>query len=224
MVEKMLDMAQVTAKDFVIDLGSGDGRNVIAAAKRGARALGVEYNADLVALSRQRARDAGVAEKATFVQGDMYEADISKATVLALFLLPENLERLRDKCLALPPGTRIVLNTFSIPGWEPDAKDVIVGDCSSWCMSLLYIVPAHVAGVWQLPSGELTLTQQFQIVSGTLSAGGRTTPIDNGRIHGDRITFSVAGVEYVGKAQRNRIEGSTSSGATRQSWTATRKP
>ena len=102
MVEKMLDMAKVTPQDFVIDLGSGDGRMVIAAAKRGARALGVEYNDDLVELSRQRARDAGVADKATFVQGDMFEADISKATVLALFLLPENLERLRDKFLAIP--------------------------------------------------------------------------------------------------------------------------
>ena len=100
--------AEWTPKDFVIDLGSGDGRNIIAAAKRGARALGVEYNPDLVELSRTRARDAGVAGKATFVQGDMYQADLSQATVLALFLKPENLDELRDKFLAMKPGTRIV--------------------------------------------------------------------------------------------------------------------
>jgi SAM-dependent methyltransferase len=223
MVEKMLDMAQVTPKDLVVDLGSGDGRTVIAAAKRGARALGVEYNNDLVELSRLRARDAGVADKATFVQGDMFEADISKATVLALFLLPENLERLRDKFLTLPPGTRIVLNTLDIPEWEPDAKDVLVENCVSWCTALLHIVPAQVAGVWQLPSGELTLTQRFQMVSGTLSSAGRTTPITNGRVRGDRLTFTAPEMEYTGRIAGDRIEGSRGSGGNSQSWTATRR-
>src|SRR5829696_6772237 len=94
LVEKMLDMAKVGPQDIVMDLGSGDGRNVVAAAKRGARAYGFEYNPDMVALSRRRAEEAGVADKATFIQGDMYEADISKATVLALFLLPSNLDKL----------------------------------------------------------------------------------------------------------------------------------
>jgi SAM-dependent methyltransferase len=224
MMEKMLDMAQVTPEDLLIDLGSGDGRMAIAAAKRGARAVGVEYNPDLVELSRRRAREADVADKATFVQGDMFEADISKATVLALFLLPENLERLRDKFLSLPPGTRIVLNTYGIPGWEPDAIEVLVGECSSWCTSMLHIVPAPVAGVWQLPFGELTLIQQFQMISGTLSSGGRTTPLGSGRLRGDRITFSVAGVEYTGHAKGDRIEGNRGSGGNRQSWTATRRP
>ena len=112
MVEKMLDLAKVTADDFVIDLGSGDGRMVIAAAKRGARALGVEFNSDMVKLSRQLATEAGVANRTTFVEGDMYEADISRATVLALFLLPENLRRLEPKFRALRPGTRIVVNTY----------------------------------------------------------------------------------------------------------------
>ena len=224
MVEKMLDMAQVTPEDLLIDLGSGDGRMIIAAAKRGARAVGVEYDPDLVELSRRRAREADVADKATFVQGDMFEADISKATVLALFLLPQNLERLRDKFMSLPPGTRIVLNTYGIPGWEPDAKEVLVGECSSWCMSMLHIVPAPVAGVWQLPFGELTLIQQFQMVSGTLSSGGRTTPLGSGRLRGDRITFSVEGAEYTGHAKGDRIEGNRDSGGNRQSWTATRRP
>jgi hypothetical protein len=222
MVEKMLDMAQVTPKDFVIDLGSGDGRMVIAAAKRGARALGVEYNNDLVVLSQQRARDAGVANRAAFAQGDMFEADISKATVLALFLLPENLDRLKNKFMALPPGTRIVLNTLGIPGWEPDAREVLDGECESWCNSLLHIVPARVAGVWQLGTGELTLTQQFQMISGTLASGGRNAPVVNGRLRGDRIMFNVAGTEYTGRVNGERMEGSTTGGA-QQTWTATRK-
>ena len=223
MVEKMLDMAQVTPQDYVVDLGSGDGRTVIAAAKRGARALGVEYNDKLVELSRQRARDAGVADKATFVQGDMFEADISKASVLALFLLPENLDRLRDKFLALPPGTRIVLNTLDIPEWEPDARDMLGDDCESWCTALLHIVPARVAGVWQLPFGELTLTQHFQMVSGTLATVSAATPLGNGRMRGDQITFEVAGVQYVGRVQGDRIVGTRSSGGSPQSWTATRR-
>jgi ubiquinone/menaquinone biosynthesis C-methylase UbiE len=142
LVEKMLDLAKVTKDDFVMDLGSGDGRMVIAAAKRGARALGVEYNPDMVKLSQKLASEAGVADRATFVQGDMYEADISKATVLALFLLPENLRRLEPKFRALRPGTRIVVNTFGIPEWSPDATEVLTEDCTSWCTAMLYRVAA----------------------------------------------------------------------------------
>jgi phospholipid N-methyltransferase len=222
MVEKMLDMAKVTPQDFVIDLGSGDGRSVIAAAKRGARALGVEYNNDLVQFARQRAREAGVADKANFVQGDMFEADISKATVLPLFLLPENLERLQDKLLALTPGTRIVVNTYGVPGWEPDVQEVLIGDCQSWCNSMLYIVPARVAGVWQLPAGQLSLSQQFQMISGSLSSGGSVTPLTSGRMRGEEITFSVAGVTYRGRVKGDRIDGTAGSGGARQSWSATR--
>lgn len=141
LVEKMLDMAKVTADDFVIDLGSGDGRMVIAAARRGARALGVEFNPEMVKLSRQSAAEAGVADRATFVEGDMFEADISGATVLALFLLPDNLKRLEPKFRALRPGTRIVVNTFAIPDWKPDATEVITENCTSWCTAILYRVP-----------------------------------------------------------------------------------
>src|SRR3954451_11599603 len=112
LVATMLNLANVTARDFVVDLGSGDGRMVIAAAKRGARALGVEYEPAMVALARRNAAAAGVAERASFVQGDMFEADLSQATVLALFLLPANLRRLAPKFLELPPGTRIVSNTY----------------------------------------------------------------------------------------------------------------
>jgi SAM-dependent methyltransferase len=223
-VEKMLDMAQVTPRDFVIDLGSGDGRMVIAAARRGARALGVEYDEDLVELSRQLALDAGVADKATFVRGDMFEADISEATVLALFLLPENLERLRDKFLALRPGTRIVLNTLGIPGWDPDAREQAAGDCAGWCTALLHIVPARVAGIWGLPAGELAIDQQFQIVSGTLSSAGRTVALRDGRVRGDRITFAVDDLVYEGRVTGDRIEGTAGNAERRQSWMATRRP
>ena len=141
LVEKMLDMAKVTKEDFVIDLGSGDGRMVIAAAKRGARALGVEFNPDMVKLAQQLAKEAGVADRATFVQGDMYQADISEATVLALFLLPENLKQLEPKFRGLAPGTRIVVNSFGIPGWTPDETETITGDCQSWCTAMLYRIP-----------------------------------------------------------------------------------
>jgi len=143
-VEKMLDLAKVTADDFVIDLGSGDGRMVIAAAKRGARALGVEFNPEMVKLAQQRASEAGVADRVTFVEGDMYEADISKATVLALFLLPENLRRLEPKFRALPAGTRIVVNTFGIADWKAEATETIGGDCRSWCTAMLYRLPPRV--------------------------------------------------------------------------------
>ena len=141
LVEKMLDLAQVTKDDFVVDLGSGDGRMVIAAAKRGARALGVEFNPQMVELSRRLAKEAGVADRASFVEGDMYEADISKATVLALFLLPENLRRLEPKFRALPAGTRIVVNTFGIPEWTADVTEQITDNCTSWCTAMLYRIP-----------------------------------------------------------------------------------
>jgi SAM-dependent methyltransferase len=224
LVEAMLDMAQVTPHDFVIDLGSGDGRNVIAAARRGVRALGVEYNPDMVALSQRLAAEAGVGDLATFVQGDMYEADISKATVLALFLLPENLRLLTPKFLALAPGTRIVDNTFAIDGWEPDEtyRDDS-GDCASWCSALLWIVPARVEGVWRLPDGELALTQTFQTISGTLTSGGTATAVTGGRLRGAEITFSAGGAEYRGRVDGDQMTG-TAAGAARDTWTAMRVP
>jgi SAM-dependent methyltransferase len=222
LVEKMLDMAAVTPKDAVMDLGSGDGRNIIGAAKRGATAIGVEYNPDMVALSQRLAKEAGVADKATFVQGDMFEADISKATVLALFLLPDNLTKLRDKFLALKPGTRIVMNTFAIPDWEADVSETVTGDCPSWCTSLLYFVPAKVGGTWKLPQGELALTQTFQKVSGTLTSGGKAEPISNGQLRGAQLRFTAGGSEYTGQVNGDRIEGISTMGGSKQSWSAAR--
>ena len=208
LVERMLDMAAVTPRDFVIDLGSGDGRNVIAAARRGARALGVEYNPEMVTLSTRNAAEAGVVGRATFVEGDMYQADISQANVLALFLLPSNMLRLREKFLDLRPGSRIVSNTFGIEGWTEDERATIEGGCSAWCTALLWIVPAKVAGTWQLPQGTLTLTQAFQMISGTLGS----TPITGGRLRGEEITFTVGTAEFNGRVQGETMSGLVTGG------------
>jgi precorrin-6B methylase 2 len=220
-VEKMLDMAKVTPQDFVMDLGSGDGRNIIAAAKRGANALGVEFNHEMVDLSRRQAAAAGVADRATFVEGDMYEADISKATVLALFLLPHNLTKLTPKFLALPPGTRIVGNTFAPEGWAADETEQVGGNCASWCTSLLWIVPARVEGTWKTADGELTLKQDFQMVSGTLTAGGKASQL-SGRLRGDVITLNGDGTELSGRVTGERMEGSAKSGSGTKPWSASR--
>ena len=217
LVEKMLDMAQVTPQDFVVDLGSGDGRNVIGAAKRGARALGIEYNPDMVELSKRNAEAAGVGDKAKFVQGDMYASDFSQASVLALFLLPSNMLQLRSKFLQLKPGTRIVANQFGIEGWTADQTETL-SECSQWCTALLWIVPAKVQGTWRLSQGELTLKQDYQMVSGSL--GG--APIANGRLRGDRITFSVGTAEYTGRVNGTAIEGTVSTGGTVSRWKASR--
>jgi SAM-dependent methyltransferase len=211
LVQKMLDMAKVTPQDFVVDLGSGDGRNVIAAAKRGATGVGFEYNPDMVSLSRRLAREAGVADKATFVEGDMFEADFSKATVLALFLLTDNLDRLKDKFLQLRPGTRIVLNTFGVTGWEADETERL-DECSTWCTSMLYIVPAPVDGTWKTPQGEIVLSQEFQKISGALTSGGTRTDITEGRLRGDQITFTAGGRTYSGRITGNRMEITPSGG------------
>src|SRR2546423_12582492 len=221
LIGKMLDLAAVTRTDFVVDLGSGDGRLVIAAAERGARALGVEYDADMVSLARRNAAAAGVAERAQFIQGDMFQADISKATLLALFLLPSNLTRLGPKFLELPAGTRIVTNTYRIDGWDEEATAETGGECVSWCTALLYLVPAKVAGVWRLPVGELYFTQAIQRVSGTLVApGGRRTPVE-GRVTGEHIRFVLSSDVYTGRVRDNEMSGEAS-GAYSGFWKATR--
>jgi len=217
LVEKMLDMAEVTSKDFVIDLGSGDGRNVIAAAKRGARALGVEFNPDLVALSRQRAEADHVSDKATFVQGDMYAADVSRATVLALFLTPEVLDRMTDKFLAMAPGARIVLNTFPITDWDPDATETLGPPCKAWCTAVLVVVPARVAGTWQSGDTQITLRQDYQFVAGTFGAERVT-----GRLRGAHITLRTATTEYSGEVSADRIEGTAVVAGRQTPWLAVR--
>jgi len=223
MVNKMLDMAKVTPGDFVMDLGAGDGRNIIAAAKRGARGVGVEYNPDMVALSQRLAAEAGVGDKAQFVEGDMYAADISRATVLALFLLPVNLNRLAPKFLDMTPGSRIVGNTFGIDGWEPDEQFTLEpeSDCSSWCEVLLWIVPAKAAGTWRMANGSLTLTQTFQMVQGSIAVDGATHTISNRALRGDEITFIAGGFTYQGKLKGAEIEGTVTTPAAHLQGNAT---
>ena len=220
MVGKMLDLAKVTARDYVVDLGSGDGRNVIAAAKRGARALGIEYNPELVELSRRAASSAGVAGIATFVQGDMFETDISQATVMILFLITDNLRRLTPRFLDLRPGTRIVSNTFDIPGWSAEETQEL-SDCLVWCSAYLYIVPARLAGTWRLAQGELTLEQDFQMLSGTLTTGGQSLPIENGLLRGNEIRFTAGGVSYAGRVNGDSMKGHVK-GSPNAAWSATR--
>jgi SAM-dependent methyltransferase len=225
LLEKMLDMAKVTPDDYVVDLGSGDGRNVIAAARRGARARGFEYNADMVALSNRRAQEAGVADKATFVQGDMYEAQFSEANVLALFLLPINFDRLRDKFLDLKPGSRIVVNTFGVGGsWVPVETERLEAECSSWCVAMLYIVPAKVAGTWRSEYGDLSLTQDVQTVKGSLKVtrDNEDVPIDGPRLRGDQISFRVGTTEYTGRVNGDRIDGTSITAGDSRPWVATR--
>ena len=207
LVEKMLDVAKVTAKDFVMDLGSGDGRNIIAAAKRGARARGVEFNPDMVALSRRNAERAGVGDKAEFVQGDMYVADVSEASVLAIFLLPENMDKLVKNFLAMRPGSRIVSNQFSATGWEADESGRAEGECGSWCNWLLWYVPAQAAGRWRMQGGELVLEQKFQMLTGAYTVDGVEYAVQKGRLRGDQITFTAGGKDYSGRVGGDAMVG-----------------
>jgi SAM-dependent methyltransferase len=220
-VDKMLDMAKVTSKDYVIDLGSGDGRTVIAAAKRGAKALGIEYNPEMVELSKRNAAKEGVGDKATFVKADLFESDLSQATVITMFLLPDINLKLRPKILDLKPGTRIASNTFTMGEWAADQTATVNEDCASYCTALLWIVPAKVAGTWQLPQGELSLKQTFQRISGTLRSGNVATPISNGRLNGDQINFSAGGARYSGRVSGTVMEG-TVKGKNSGKWRATR--
>jgi len=223
LVELMLDIAKVGPQDLVMDLGSGDGRNIIAAAKRGARGVGVEYNDDLVAYSTRTAEADGVGHLAKFVKEDMYTADISDATVLALFLLPSNLEKMTPRFLALAPGSRIVSNTFGIPGWDPDqVAEINDGECESWCNALLWIVPAPVDGRWSVDGGGvLALDQEYQKVLGTLSTSDAPAPVA-GTLNGAQITFTAGNARYTAQVTGDRMHGTVVRGAEEATFIATR--
>jgi precorrin-6B methylase 2 len=214
-VDKMLDMAKLTKDDIHYDLGSGDGRTVITAAKRGARAFGIEYNPDMVTLSQNNAKAAGVADRATFVKADLFETDFSKATVVTMFLLPSINMKLRPKILDMKPGTRIASNTFTMEDWQADETATVTEGCSSsWCTALLWIVPAKVAGTWNTPNGALTLTQNFQMLSGTLGAQAV-----QGRLRGNEIELTAGNAKWTGMVDGNTIKFSAPSAMT-----ATKKP
>src|SRR5262245_46153733 len=216
LVQKMMELGKVTPQDFVIDLGSGDGRTVIAAARRGARALGGEYEQKMGDLSKQRATTAGGGEEAQVVKADLFEYDFTKASVITMFLLPSINMQLRPKILDMKPGTRIVTNSFDMEDWQPDQTESVTVDCNNWCTAHMWIVPAKVEGTWQLPQGALSLKQQFQFVTGSLGSNA----ISEGRLKGAEINFKVGNERYTGHVDGNAIKGTTAAGTA---WTATRK-
>jgi SAM-dependent methyltransferase len=220
LVEKMLDLARLTPKDRLVDLGSGDGVLVIAAARRGIRARGIEYDRRLVEFSKRRAQEAGVSSLTSFVRGDIFETGFSDATVVTTFLLPSMNLRLRPTFLALKPGTRIVANTFGIADWEPDEQVALEQPCERWCNAMLWIVPARAGGTWLTPKGDLVLTQRYQILTGTL---GRE-PIRHGRLRGDEITFTVGTATYRGTIDRSRMRVSATVDGKLLEWTARPAP
>jgi len=222
LVDKMLDMAKLTANDTLIDLGSGDGRTVITAAKRGAIAKGIEYNPDMVELSKKNAEKEGVTAKATFEKADLFETDFSKATVITMFLLPNINLKLRPKLLDMKPGTRVVSNSFDLGEWTADQTESVSEECTSHCTAYFWIVPAKVEGIWQTPQGQLKLEQKYQVVSGTLTQGNVVAPVTNGKLAGNEIAFTAAGTRYTGNVSGTTITGKSNAGGKEADWKATR--
>lgn len=215
LIAKMLDMAKLTAQDIHFDLGSGDGRTVIAAAKRGANATGVEFNPDMVALSVRAAKREGVADKAKFIHGDIFQTDFSKATVITLYLLPSLNTKLRPTILNMKPGTRVVSHAFTMGEWEADETANVDGRTAYY-----WLVPAKVEGNWRIEgggAGTLALKQEFQKISGDV--GGKA--ITGATLRGDAISFTADGRKYTGRVNGDRMEGSVE-GASAGKWSAVR--
>ena len=207
-VDKMMELARVGPNDIVMDLGSGDGRTVITAAKLGARATGIEYNPEMVEYAQKNAAAAGVSNSATFVKADLFETDLSQATVITLFLLPDINLKLRPKLLDLKPGTRVASNTFTMGDWAPDAEVNLYGDSgceNSYCKVLFWIVPQRVAGTHRIAQGELMLKQEFQMLTGTLKARGVSVEV-KGRVVGEEIELSAGNQRYRGRVTGNKLE------------------
>ena len=234
LVERMLDMAQVTPNDYVIDLGAGDGRTVITAAKRGARALGIEYNPDMVTLARRNAEQAGVSGSAQFIQGDIFKTDFSQADVLTLYLLPSLNLKLRPTILKMRPGTRVVSHAFTMHDWQPDQTGK-VEDRTAY----LWIVPASVEGTWRLSasdgnsdSDELVLRQRFQYADGLVRINGKTGQLRSFKIHGTQVSFTMfeptpeepLRYEFTGRVTDETMGGVVKLPEGQRSWTATRVP
>jgi hypothetical protein len=235
-VDKMLELAKVSSKDYLIDLGSGDGRMIITAAKRyGARGFGVDLNKSLVTLANRNAAKMGVANRAVFYERDLHETDITQADVLTIYLLPEVNLMVRPRILDLKPGTRLVSHDYGFGEWQPDVEFTMdapgkpVGrDQKSKVM--FWVVPTRVAGkwVWQGPAGsyELQLEQVFQKLTGTLSVGGRRVNIEKAVLTGEHITFEAAfdsgRHEFSGKVINNAMDGDLRVAGAAQAWSATR--
>ena len=222
LVDRMLDMAKATPKDFVMDLGSGDGRTVITAAKRGIKALGIEYNPEMVELSKRNAEKEGVSARAEFKKADLFETDFSQATVITMFLLPDINLRLRPKILDMKPGTRVVSNTFTMGEWEADETSTVPEASGYYRTALLWIVPAKVEGTWKSAQGELSIKQLFQKIVGTAKRGEVAAAIMNGKLRGDQINFTAGGAEYSGRVNGNTIEGTIKASGKTTEWRATR--
>lgn len=219
LVDRMLRMARVTPEDFVVDLGSGDGKIVIAAARDfKARALGVEYNPDMVTLARRNAEKAGVANLARFEQGDIFQFDYSNATVVTMYLLPGLNMKLRPTLLKMRPGTRLVTHQFTMGSWEPDDSTTVDSR-----PGYLWIVPANVGGGWKLATtdakgtGEasLTFSQTFQQVSATSRMAAMEGRVRAPRLQGDRLVFELMDDRGVLRAYEGRVAGDRIEGTTR---------
>lgn len=223
LVDAMLKMAKVTPNDLLVDLGSGDGRTVITAAKRGTKAIGLEYNPDLVNLSKANAAKEGVSEMAQFVHTDLFEYDFSKATVVTMFLLTDLNLRLRPQLLEMKPGTRLVSNTFTMGEWLADETVILEDEDISWNTAYLWIVPAKAEGTWKLESGgELVVLQKFQMIIGGLRLPGAGEIAIDGKISGYDITFKAGDKTYKGIISGNRITGTVNDGKTTTRWSATK--
>ena len=232
-VERMLTMAQVTLNDFVWDLGAGDGKIAIMAAKKfGARATGIEYNADMVKHANDNAQKAGVAGsgqgKAVIRHGDIFATDFTSATVITLYLLPALNMKLRPQILSMRPGTRVVSHSFSMEDWEADEISTLDGR-----RAYFWLVPANVMGTWNIEAGgqrtEMTLEQTFQKISGNLALGAMHAGLREPKLRGSAISFSYVGQDRVRRDFSGRVNGGKMEGTFRDEkgvegkWSATKK-
>jgi SAM-dependent methyltransferase len=231
LVDRMLRLARVTADDYVVDLGSGDGRIVMAAVRDfGARGLGIEYNPELVELSQKNATAAGLGEHAAFTQGDIFEEDFSDATVVTMYLLTKLNLKLRHILLAMKPGTRVVSHQFELGEWAADETSWVDGRPGH-----LWIVPANAGGRWRLsfgadaaePATELVIEQIFQRIEGMAEFSDVETTLRNPRLEGGRIAFGFAGVDgellrFEGDVEGNSIAGTVTTASGARPFTAQR--
>jgi hypothetical protein len=232
-VERMLTMAQVTPQDFVMDLGAGDGKIAIMAARKfGARAIGIEYNPDMVKHANANAQAAGVAGegpgKAVIRHGDIFQTDFSRATVITLYLLPALNMKLRPQLLAMRPGTRVVSHSSTMEDWQPDEVSSLDGR-----RAYFWVVPANVMGAWTLDMGgqkaDLSLEQTFQKISGTVALPPVHAGLREPRLLGSAISFSLVGQDRVRRDFSGQVNGGRMEGTFRDDkggqgrWTATKK-
>ena len=228
-VERMLRMAQVTPNDYVVDLGAGDGKIAIAAAKKfGARALGIEYNPEMAKHAQGNVEKAGVAGRARIVQGDIFVSDFSQATVITMYLLPALNLKLRPQILSMRPGTRVTSHSFTMEDWEPDETSSMDGR-----RAYFWVVPANVNGNWTLETGaerhELNFEQKFQKIDGSIAFGAMQAGLRDARLRGFAISFAYVdnnGVrrDFSGRITSGRMEGSfRADNGSEGRWTAAKK-